>query len=121
MNTILPPSFLQKSPKTIVKVDSIQVSVCDTGDIPDKETKTQVTTCPQSSSSSRSDQESGELGGRTSCADDNLLQNSLQTNNLQMRNFTSENLLHPRDAKNVAALNTALNLPELIGRKEKLV
>ena len=121
MNTILPPSFLQKSPKTIVKVDSIQVSVCGTGDILDKETKTQVTTCPQSSSSSRSDQESGELGGRTSCADDNLLQNSLQTNNLQMRNFTSENLLHPRDAKNVAALNTALNLPELIGRKEKLV
>ena len=136
-------SFLQKSPKTVVKVDSIQVSVCGTSDQISESNEQNHDNCSSPTSdqnptspqpvTSKPDTEvmkdcvTCETVTRdpadSSCCHDNKLpvRNSLPTNNLQGSskiNSQTENLLHPRAAKN--GINT-LNLPELIGRREKLV
>ena len=40
---------------------------------------------------------------------------------LQKNHHQREMLLHPSSAKNQKSINNCLNLPELIGRREKLV
>ena len=123
-------SFLEKSPKTVVKVDSIQVSVCGISDQLSEasEMMEQSDNCshsshpspPQLTTSQVKDRVTCEMLESSTCRQDNeLLQNSFQTNNSSSkRKSETANLLHPRAAKN--GINT-LNLPELIGRREKLV
>ena len=112
-------SFLNNSPQAVIKVESLQVSKESVEerlrdivkvDVCPPVTITQTESCLSDSSDVK------ERNKPTS-----RLEQQLSSHTERNHTCPRETMLHPQQASARTTLKTSLNLPEIIGRKEKLV